>query len=118
MIYNIDELIKTIQAHNPEARILLVTPTECKKRMATRRKGSRRRTVTLVDNPKVATMRNLILNYARENGVAVYDTYAVTGSADNLRSAELLSKDGVHFTATGYRLLGNLLADAIIEAMI
>ncbi|MBD5163923.1 MAG: hypothetical protein HDT09_04415 [Bacteroidales bacterium] len=118
VLYNIDELIKTIQAHNPEARILLVTPTECKKRMSTRRKGSRRRTVTLVDNPKVATMRNLILNYARENGVAVYDTYAVTGSADNLRSAELLSKDGVHFTATGYRLLGNLLADAIIEAMI
>lgn len=118
VLSNIDELVRTIQAHSPEARILLVTPTECKKRMATRRKGTRRRTVTLVDNPKVSTMRNLILNYAKEQGVAVYDVFSVVGSADNLRKAELLSKDGVHFTATGYRLLGNLLADAVIEAMI
>lgn len=116
--YNIDELVNTIRAHSPNTQILLVTPSQCFKRNYTRRKGSRRRTSSLVDNPKVATMRNIILRYGAEHGVPVYDTYAVVGTAAQLRGAELLSKDGVHFTANGYRLLGNLLADALLQQML
>ena len=116
ILYNIDELINTIRAHSPSVQILLTTPSECFRRTVTRNK--RRRVSSFKENTNVCTVRDLILKYATEHGVAVYDAYSVLGSASNLKNAQLLSRDGVHFTATGYRLLGNLLADALLETII
>ncbi len=36
---------------------------------------------------------------------------------DRWRQAKLEQTDRVHFTAAGYRLVGNLLADALIKAI-
>ena len=50
---NIDVLLSTIRAHSPEAKILLVGPTECYRKVYRRRKG-RRRTSSTVVNTKTA----------------------------------------------------------------
>ena len=110
---NIDELVSTIRAHSPNTRIMLITPNECFKRI----RGKRRRSINLTPNTRVETVRNLILKYGADNGIPVYDTHSILASASSLKQANLLSRDGVHFTAHGYRLLGNLLSDALLESL-
>lgn len=113
---NINNLIESIKHYSPQAKILLIGPTECYRSSYVRRKG-RRRSRTQVVNQKAATMARAIRLYAEENNVAYYNHYAIAGRASALRSAHLLSKDGVHFTRTGYALWGNLLADALLEQL-
>ena len=62
-------------------------------------------------------MARAIREYAEGEGVAYYNLYAVAGSAAKMKSARVLSRDGVHFTATGYRLWGNLLSDALLKQL-
>lgn len=115
----IDILVGTIKRNCPEARILLAAPTECYRRTYRRRKG-RRRTSSLTVNAKTARMRDVIRRYAQKNSIAFYDTYAVaggTGAAAKMKAGKMLGNDGVHFTAGGYRALGSLLSDAVIEAL-
>ncbi len=114
---NIDVLLSSIRSFSPDAKILLVGPTDCYKRVYSRRKGRRRRTATTVPNPKAATMARTIRQYAEKEGIPYYNHYAVAGSAAAMKNAKVLSRDGVHFTATGYRLWGNLLSDAILKQL-
>lgn len=111
---NISNLVESIRSFSPEAKIMLVGPTECYKRTYVRRKG-RRRTRTQVINQKAANMARTIRLFAEKNNIPYYNHYAVAGRASAMRSSRLLSKDGVHFTRTGYTLWGNLLADALLE---
>lgn len=113
---NINNLIESIKLYSPQAKILLVGPTECYRRSYVRKKG-RRRSRTQVINQKAATMARAIRLYAEENKIAYYNHYAIAGRASAMRSAHLMSKDGVHFTRTGYILWGNLLADALLEQL-
>lgn len=120
MLGNIDQLVGTLRRHNPAAKIALITPTECMKRTYTRRRGRRRRVAGMAVNTKVAEIRNCVLDYARENNIPVYDSYAVfggKGSAQKMKNKSILSKDGVHFTAPGYRLQGSLLAEALLKSL-
>jgi len=112
---NIDVLISGIRNYSPETKILLVGPTECYKRVYQRRKGKRRRVRTTVLNQKTATMAKAIRLFAEEQGIPYYNHYAVAGPASKMKTAKVLSRDGVHFTATGYRLWGNLLSDALLQ---
>lgn len=117
ILIDIDHLVNTIRRNNPRAELMLVTPSECFKRVYTSSKRRRRRTASKVVNTKVEQMRNAILSYGAKHNIPVYDTFAVAGQAADLEAAGILSKDGVHFTAQGYRVLGNLLADAILAAL-
>lgn len=112
---DIDVLLSTIRSHSPEAKILLIGPTECYRKIYRRRKGSRR-AVTVV-NTKTADMARAIRLYAENEGIAYYNHYAVAGSAAKMKSAGVLARDGVHFTAKGYRLWGNLLSDALLNQL-
>ena len=62
-------------------------------------------------------MARAIRLYAEKEGVAYYNHYAVAGSAAKMKSAGILSRDGVHFSAKGYRLWGNLLSDALLNQL-
>lgn len=140
--YNtIDRLVKNIQTANPTAQILLVTPMECQrsvsktisKKVKTKarktRKGKRRksrtRTVkqtvrTFGKNTNILPLRNEILRYGRDNGVAVLDWYDVAGGAgasDTWIANNLFAKDRVHHSYKGYHLQGRLLYDALIDAL-
>ena len=112
---DIDVLLSAIRSHSPETKILLVGPTECYRKIYQRRNG-RRRAVTVV-NTKTADMARAIRLYAEKEGVAYYNHYAVAGSAAKMKSAGILSRDGVHFSAKGYRLWGNLLSDALLNQL-
>lgn len=112
---DIDVLLSGIRNYIPNAKILLIGPTECYRRTYTRRRGQRRRVRTTVLNTKAATMAKAIRLYAEEQGIPYYNHYAVAGPASKMKASKVLSRDGVHFTTTGYRLWGNLLSDAILQ---
>lgn len=144
--YNtIDRLVRNIQASNPQAQILLITPMECQKsvtstvskkvktkgRTKKSRKGKKRRTSggtrtvtskvkSYQRNPNILTMRNEILRYGKENNIAVLDFYDVAGGAgasDTWVAANLFAKDRIHHSYKGYHLQGRLLYDALIDAL-
>lgn len=115
---SIDVMVKNLRRANPGARLLLVTPAECQKSIRTRvGKGKRRRwTRTYAVNAKVATVRDLILRYGREHGIATYDWYEIAGgdgSSDKWVDQGLMAKDRIHCGPTGYALNGMLLFDAL-----
>ena len=113
---SIENLIGSIRRYSPHAKILLVGPAECYRKTYTRRKG-RRRVRSQVVNTKVATLARAIRLYAEANNIPYYNHYAVAGRAASLKNAHLLGKDGVHYTREGYKLWGNLLADALLERL-
>ncbi len=132
----IDNLVKNIKLANPNALILLTTPMECHRSVTTSkksrvkvktRKGRKARYKTVVKtsrsyavNNNIAPLRQAILDYGKNNGVAVYDWYEVAGgrgASNSWISSNLFAKDRVHHTGQGYRLEGRLLYDAIIESL-
>lgn len=133
---SIDRLVRSIRTANPQALILLTTPMECQRRVTTtkkvrvpnkKRKGRKRtyRTVnrstrTFAVNHNIAPLRQAILDYGRDKGIAVWDWYDVAGgqgaSTDWIR-ADLFAKDRVHHSHKGYALEGRLLYDAIMESL-
>ncbi len=115
---NVDGLISSIKTHLPSTKILLVSPTECFKKVYRKSGKRRRRTSVQVVNTKVAEIASVLGQYAAQEGIPFYNRYVVageTGAASKLRKAELLSRDGVHFTATGYRVWGSLLAKSVLD---
>lgn len=124
---NIDLLVNDIRKYNPNAEILLTTPSECQRSAystkAVRRKGKRRHTVKVRSyqiNTNVSRMRNVIIKYAADKGIACYDFYDVAGgqgaSAKWLQN-RLLSSDRIHRTWAGYYLEGELLYHALSDAL-
>lgn len=111
---NIEILVETIKRHNPKTKIMLIGPAACYKKVY-RSRRRRRRQSTLVVNTKCATIARAVRQYAEENHIPYYNHYAVAGAADRQRSAGVIGRDGVHYSANGYRLWGNLLADALLK---
>lgn len=102
---HIETLVSSLRANNPEAVFLLVTPQEVLG------KGAR-------PNPGIAEVRQEIIRYAVENGLAFYDMYRATGgpsSAGLWRDHALLSRDGIHLTREGYEYQGNLFYHALMK---
>lgn len=132
----IDRLVGNIRAANPNAAILLTTPMECQRSVVTTSKvkvrskarGSRRaktRTVNRTQrsyavNTNIAPLRNAIVQYGKEHGIAVYDWYDVAGgqgAAATWIANGLYAGDRVHHTRKGYNLEGRLLYDALSAAI-
>ena len=125
---SVDRLVKNIRAANPDALLLLTTPMECHRSVATTRKvrvKGKNRTVNRTSrsysvNPNIAPLRNVILDYGKEHGIAVYDWYEVAGgrgASSSWISNKLFAKDRVHHTVKGYNIEGRLLYDALMDAL-
>lgn len=133
---SIDRLVKNIRAANPEALILLTTPMECQRSVTkttrVRVKGSgkgrkrkkaryrNRTTRSYAVNNNIAPLRQAILNYGKENGVAVYDWYDVaggSGASSTWVNNDLFAHDRVHHTRKGYNLEGRLVYEALIDSL-
>jgi lysophospholipase L1-like esterase len=101
----IDSLVSALKAYNPKASFILVTPPD-----AFRKKNKA--------NPGIQIVRQQIIAYAVENGLAFYDMFKACGgegSALEWRKKGLLRNDGVHFTKDGYAYQGNLLFNALMK---
>ena len=65
-------------------------------------------------------MRDVILKYADENSIPVYDFYTVAGGKDASKKwAEngLMARDRIHNSFKGYLLYGDLFYNAIINTL-
>lgn len=100
-----DKLLSSLRAKNPMAAFILVTPQDVFRR---RNKS----------NPGILEVREQIIEYAVENGLAFYDLYRAMGgehSAKTWRDNALLSTDGIHLTRDGYEYQGNLFYHALLK---
>lgn len=110
-------MVDNIRKGNPGVPIILVTPMECQRRSYVRRKG-RRRSATYSVNANIAAYRDEIMNFGRQNHIAVYNLYDIAGGAGasgKWLADGMMGKDRVHLTASGYRLQGMLLYEALLN---
>lgn len=102
----VDSLVKQLRAVNPTAAIILTTPPDSyyhKKYY----------------NTGVGMMHKVLVDYAKTNGLAIWDLYSITGgykSCYQWKKYRLMGGDGVHFTRQGYEFQANLLYEAIVKA--
>ena len=102
----IDELVGQIKKYAPEANFLFTTPADS----YLRGRGF---------NPYMRTVSQVIREFAREHGYALWDLYAIGGgerSAQQWKYSGLLSSDSVHYTRTGYSVQGRLLYQSLIRS--
>ena len=105
------QLIDSVRAVNPECALIFITNND-----SFRRTGRRRYAV----NNNGALAREVFYRLADETGGAVWDQFEVMGglkSMEKWMKASLARPDRVHFTREGYRLVGNLFSDALIEVL-
>ena len=104
-VAQIDQLVSSLRQMNPRAAFILMTPQDAYKRK------------TQV-NPGISQVRQQIIQYAVDNGLAFYDWYRASGgenSASLWSAGALLSKDGIHLTKDGYEYQGNLFYHALMK---
>lgn len=124
---SIGRLVNNIKRSNPLAEILLVTPIECERSVYTsakvKGKKGRKRTKRIKSykvNDKIATVRQAIIEYGKENHIATYDWHDIAGgngAAQKWIDKGLFSHDRVHHSVKGYQLQGFLLYQALHEAL-
>lgn len=109
--HNYLRLIDSIRTVNPDCAFVFVTNND-----SFRKTGRRRYSV----NTNGPLAREVFYRLAAETGGAVWDQFEIMGglkSMDRWRLAKLAQTDRVHFTAAGYRLVGNLFSDALLKAL-
>ena len=117
----IDYMVKDLLRNNPGVKILLTTPKECQRAVRTRRRRRSVATGQYKVNDKVKLMRDAIIDYGNRHGIPVYDWYTVAGgdgASDKWLENGLLGKDRIHNTYAGYELAGDMLYDALMQAII
>ena len=105
------QLIDSVRSVNPDCAFIFVTNND-----SYRKTGRRKYSV----NTNGALARQVFYRLADETGGAVWDQFEIMGglrSMDLWRKAKLGRPDRVHFTAAGYRLLGDLLASALLDEL-
>ena len=103
---NIDQMLNSIRRECPDVKFLLTTPLETQKRTS---RGYRIQS-------NVAEVRDLILAYGKSRHVPVWDFYSVAGGAgasNRWLQAHYMKTDHLHLGNDGYKLQGELLAEAL-----
>ena len=102
---NLDSLIRRVLSVNPNCAILLTIPNDAlfqKKHL----------------NKNVARERAMVLELAKKYHAAVWDMYGIMGELGSCKSwkkARLMRHDYVHFTASGYRLKGEMFFESFVK---
>lgn len=110
-----NELIKVIQRVNPDCALLFLTNNDSYKREKTKKKN--RYEVNL--NGEI--VEEAFMELGKKYNAAVWNQFDIMGGLKSMQDWEeagLAKKDKVHFTNEGYRLLGDLLYNALITRYI
>jgi lysophospholipase L1-like esterase len=102
---NYRELIKRVRRVNPHCAILFTGIND----------SWRHRAV----NPHTAAAEKAFRELAQEFDAALWDWYGIMGGAGSMAQWEeegLAQSDKIHFTPAGYKLVGDLLFDALMDA--
>lgn len=114
---SVRELIHLLRYNHPDADFLVLLPMECQKN---RNHGRRPLSPYYDVNVRVAQAKDIINRAAREEGVPVWDFYAVAGgqgASDKWLADKLMNTDRIHLRKPGYELQANLLYEALREAL-
>ncbi len=110
-----DELISLIKKDLPGVPLLFTTPPGSYESFRSR---NRRRTYSI--NPRTTTAVDTIRLYAQNHKIAVWDMYNILGGSKrackNWNEAGLMRPDHVHYMPDAYKLQGELLFEAIVNA--
>lgn len=105
------QLVDSIKKVNPDCAFIFITNNDSFRRV--------KRKYSVNTNGPLA--RDAFYRVAKQCGGAVWDQFAIMGgfkSMDKWTHSELGQRDHVHFTRKGYTLLGNMLSNAIMEAVV
>ena len=112
---NYDELIQVIKRVNPDCALLFMTNNDSFKRVKVKKK----RHYEVNTNGIIA--EEAFMEMGREYNAAVWDQFDIMGGLKSMQhweKAGLAKKDKVHFTNDGYKLLGDLLYNALMDRYI
>lgn len=104
--------LSLIKDYMPGTSVLLTTPPECYKRTYVNKKR------TYVRNSNTQLAAKVLVQVAKEEGVACWDLFTVTGGKSSCvkwRKENLLGRDRIHFSKEGYREQGTLLYRAFMN---
>ena len=110
---NYDGLIRIIKRVNPDCALLFVTNNDSYKYVRVRKKRGHYEV-----NTNGYLVEKAFLELGKKHNAAVWDQFDVMGglySMRNWENAGLAQKDKVHFTSDGYKLIGDLLYNALIS---
>ena len=94
--------IAKLRETNPAAKILITTAAG--------------HFISGYSHPKVLELNKTLFNYCNDNDLPIWDLYRIGNgitSAYNWKQVGLMTPDGVHFNAKGYKLHGALLFQAL-----
>lgn len=101
---NYQQLIDRIKRVNPDCQFIFITNNDNRLNRSA--------------NPNTRAAEKVFIELALDNNGSVWDLYKVMGglgSSQRWVRSGLMQSDHVHFTNTGYKLIGDLLYNAIIE---
>ena len=110
---NYNKLIQIIRRVNPDCAILFVTNNDS----YTKEKGKRKK-VSYKVNPNGRIVEEAFMELGRQHNAAVWDQFDIMGglcSMQDWEEAGLAKSDKVHFTNSGYKIIGDLLYNAFIS---
>jgi lysophospholipase L1-like esterase len=109
-------LVDSVRSVNPDCALVFITNNDSFRKV----KSGRKRRVHYEVNRNGLAARDVFYRLASETGGAVWDQFEVMGglkSMEKWQKNKLAQKDRVHFTAAGYRLIGDLLTNALFEEL-
>jgi lysophospholipase L1-like esterase len=105
-IAKLDSLVSLLRFYNPNAAILITTPSDSYYRKK-------------LFNTALASLHTALVSYAGSHHIAVWDLYSIAGGYKSCYfwlKYGLMRSDGIHFVAKGYEFQGNLLYEAIMKS--
>jgi len=111
---NYDALIRIIKRVNPDCALLFVTNNDSYKYV----KGRKKRRSYYEVNPNGLIVEQAFMELGKQHNAAVWDQFDVMGGLYSMKdweNAGLAQRDKIHFTGDGYKLIGDLLYNALIS---
>ncbi len=111
----VDALIRLVKEELPETALLITTPAESYKRTYKNKKRY------YVRNDNISQVADAISTYTREQGVACWDLFSITGGYNSCKKwldAGMFGRDRIHFSREGYGEQGVLLYKALVRSCI
>ena len=110
---------KVLAGTDSATTIMFTTPPGSHIRHSRAGKGKKKGNTSVVPNRTNKVVADCQNAFCKDNGFAIWNLLDIAGGESaprNWRGANLMQRDGVHYSVEAYRLQGNMLARALIEA--
>lgn len=105
---DVKNLLSSLRKEHPRTVFVFTTPP-----VAYSKKGA--------PVPTIERVHNVLHEVAQQEKVGIIDLFQLMGGFDKgsrlMKDSDYLSRDGIHYTVSGYIYLGNLVADELMKAL-